>query len=77
MGTTLLNLVNSFKNLPYRVFPWKKYETCTECRCGVFQFDDFRALPENIINALGLQEIQDFDDERQRTIWAYSPEFNA
>lgn len=72
MEQFLLNFTNTFSQRAYGV-----YRTCSEVRCGVFEFDDFCALPAAIVLRLGLIEIEDYDDERKRRLYAYTTNFNA
>lgn len=53
------------------------YTTCKEFQAGLFQFNDFRPLPCEIVERLGLEEFQDYDDEANRWVYWYSPNFNA
>lgn len=70
MEKFLLNFTNSF-----RVKFYTPYTECIEYRCGLFQFDNFRPLPWAIIDALNLIEIEDWDFEQEKCIYAYTPKF--
>lgn len=72
MNDFLLNFIRTFGPKGYH-----SYTECTEIKCGIFQFDNFRTLPNHLVEKLNLVEIVDFDDEREQWLTAYTPNFNA
>jgi len=70
MDKFLLNFVNSFRDAVHH-----QYLTCTEPRCGFFQFDNFRPLPSKIVELLNLEETIMYDEDPNRKDFVYSPNF--
>lgn len=74
MEQFLLQFVNTFRSIHYTYYG--VYMQCTEVKCGIFQFDNFRPLPSNVIDMLGLFETVDYDNEKEEWLYAYTPQFN-
>lgn len=72
MEKFLLNFTNTFRELFYH-----EYKTCIEFRAGYFMFDYWRPLPQSIVSKLNLIEHTDYDDEMQRWITCYEPNFKT
>ena len=71
MEKFLLSFANTFREKYYTA-----YNECKEFRCGMYQFDDFRPLPYKVVEALGLEQHLDFDDETESVLYCYTTNFS-